>query len=52
MLCLKPQKEEDVGAIQEHGETWLHRHGMDILNSGGDARDFDKVAPDMSGHVS
>ena len=52
MLQPEPHQEQDIGAIQEHGEARLHWHSMGVLNPRGEALDLQEVTADVPGHVS
>ena len=47
MLRLEADEHDRVGAVQGDGEARLHRHGVDVLDPGREAFDFDEVAADV-----
>ena len=51
VLGLEAEQHDDVGAVEQDGEARLHRHGVDVLDAGGEARHLDEVAADVAGHV-
>ena len=51
VLGFEAQQHDQVGAIEQDGKAGLHRHGVDVLDAGGEAVDLDQVAADVAREV-